>query len=81
MGWEQHLRWFGINPYIFSAEQTWAIRKAKEAYYQKQYKQKIRQLNPYRDWLLIEKYTKRFHKKVDEIRGQEVGASGGSRWY
>jgi|GEM_PF-3822318 len=83
MGWEQHLRWFGINPYIFSARQTWAIRKAKEAYLQKQFKEKTRTLHPYKDRGKIMKYKKRYNKMLNEIRGQDVGAlsTASSRWF
>ena len=72
MGWEQVWRWFGINPYIFSERQSWAIIKAKEAYLQKQYNKKIRGLNYTEDREKIDKITEwywRLRAKISEPKG------------
>ncbi len=75
MGNEQLWRWLGVNPYIFSARQSYAIKKAKLAHLQKQYYKKIRGYDYKEDKEKMKKITKYYHKLRKGIIEPKPGAT------
>jgi len=79
MGWEQILRFFGINPYAVWPPQKRAIDKARLADLQWWFNKKIRPLHPVNDWKKIRKIREIYNKKKSKIliTKSDVGLGGG----